>query len=232
MIDSESPGATKPQKTRIFCPYSSGASGGSLHGGASFKEEKGHFAAWKKGPESRKNEVELRPPPLCCPPEALYDLPNPHNPWKRRRTLKKQGSPRSGQKKKTRNSNKARKGRMGSFPERTMQHNRKSQSQRFSIARAKSQGNSTEREQFSLRIRRIKSQSFLFFFKSARNRNDFRPAVDPKHRPGLFFTFYLAGKNNLARQNNLRNVHAMLVFKGIFGESLKTTPSLQQKNAR
>ena len=41
---------------------SSGASGGSLHGGASFKVEMAHFATWKKGPENCKNEVELRPP--------------------------------------------------------------------------------------------------------------------------------------------------------------------------
>ena len=34
--------------------FSRGVSGGSLHGGASFKVEKGHFAAWKKGPENRK----------------------------------------------------------------------------------------------------------------------------------------------------------------------------------
>ena len=39
---------------------SSGASGGSLHGGASFKVEKAHFAAWKKSPEKRKNQVALR----------------------------------------------------------------------------------------------------------------------------------------------------------------------------
>ena len=34
---------------------SSGASGGCLHGGASFKVEKAHFAAQKKGPENSKN---------------------------------------------------------------------------------------------------------------------------------------------------------------------------------
>ena len=45
---------------------SSGASGGCLHGGASFKVERAHFAARKQGPENRKNEVKLRPP-LCCP---------------------------------------------------------------------------------------------------------------------------------------------------------------------
>ena len=48
------------------CAVSRGASGGCLHGGASFKVEKAHFAARKKGPESRKHEVELRPP-LCRP---------------------------------------------------------------------------------------------------------------------------------------------------------------------
>ena len=46
--------------------YSRGASGGCLHGGASLKGEKAHFAAWKKGPENRKNDVKLRPP-LCRP---------------------------------------------------------------------------------------------------------------------------------------------------------------------
>ena len=46
---------------------SSSASGSSLHGGASFKVEKANFAAWKKGPESCKNEVRL-PPPLCAAP--------------------------------------------------------------------------------------------------------------------------------------------------------------------
>ena len=46
--------------------FSSGASGGSLHGGAIFKVEKTHFSAWKRGPENRKNEVKLRPP-LCRP---------------------------------------------------------------------------------------------------------------------------------------------------------------------
>ena len=52
-------------------PNSRGASGGSLRGGASFKVEKAHFAAWKKGPENRKNEVKL--PPSVSPHEALYD---------------------------------------------------------------------------------------------------------------------------------------------------------------
>ena len=36
--------------------------GGCLQGGANFKVEKAHFAARKKGPENRKNEVNLRPP--------------------------------------------------------------------------------------------------------------------------------------------------------------------------
>ena len=44
---------------RMLC-----ASGFSLHRGASFKLEKAHFAARKKGPENRKNKVKLRPP-LC-----------------------------------------------------------------------------------------------------------------------------------------------------------------------
>ena len=57
---------------------SSGASGGCLHGGASFKQKKkeAHFAARKKGPENRKNEVKLRPP-LCRPlnhPKNLFGL--------------------------------------------------------------------------------------------------------------------------------------------------------------
>ena len=36
---------------------------GSLYGAASFKVEKAHFAAWKKGPDSenRPHEVESRP---------------------------------------------------------------------------------------------------------------------------------------------------------------------------
>ena len=46
---------------------SSGASGGCLHGGASFEVEKAHFAVREtKGPENRKNEAKLRPP-LCRP---------------------------------------------------------------------------------------------------------------------------------------------------------------------
>ena len=45
---------------------SSGASEGCLHGGASFTVEKAYFAARKNGPESRKNEVKLRPP-QCRP---------------------------------------------------------------------------------------------------------------------------------------------------------------------
>ena len=45
---------------------SSGASGGCLQGGASFKVEKAHLAARKKGPENRKSKVKLRPP-LCRP---------------------------------------------------------------------------------------------------------------------------------------------------------------------
>ena len=44
---------------------SKGAWGGCIHGGASLKGEKAHFAAWKKGPESRKNEVKA---PLCAAP--------------------------------------------------------------------------------------------------------------------------------------------------------------------
>ena len=48
--------------TNWWC--TSGVSGGSLQGGASFKAEKAHFAAWNKGPEKHNNEVKLRPP-LC-----------------------------------------------------------------------------------------------------------------------------------------------------------------------
>ena len=51
---------------------SSGASGGCLPGCASFKLEKAHFAARKKGLENRKNEVKLRFLSLP-PPEALYE---------------------------------------------------------------------------------------------------------------------------------------------------------------
>ena len=53
---------------------SSGASGDSLHGGASFRVEKAHFAAWKKGPENSKNEVKLRPP-LCRPLKHSMIIP-------------------------------------------------------------------------------------------------------------------------------------------------------------
>ena len=35
--------------------------------------EKAHFAAWKRGPENRKNKVKL-PPPSVPPPEALYEF--------------------------------------------------------------------------------------------------------------------------------------------------------------
>ena len=41
--------------------------GGSLHGGASFKVEKAHFAAWERAPENGKNEVKLCTP-LCAGP--------------------------------------------------------------------------------------------------------------------------------------------------------------------
>ena len=54
---------------------SSGASGGSLHGGGSFKVEKAPLAAWKKGPENCKsefNEMHCAPPSVPAP-EALYD---------------------------------------------------------------------------------------------------------------------------------------------------------------
>ena len=60
-----------PDFSQIF-QESSGASGGCLHGGASFKVEEAHFTAGKKGPENRRNEVKLRPP-LCHPPETLYE---------------------------------------------------------------------------------------------------------------------------------------------------------------
>ena len=46
-----------------------GASGGCLHGDASFEVEKAHFSKTpreKKGPENRQNEVKWRPP-LCRP---------------------------------------------------------------------------------------------------------------------------------------------------------------------
>ena len=52
--------------------FSRGASGGCLHGGASFEVEKAHFTARKMCPENRKNEVELRP--LCAAPEALHEF--------------------------------------------------------------------------------------------------------------------------------------------------------------
>ena len=47
---------------------SSGASGGCLHGGASFKVEQAHFAARKKGPEK---------PPVCRPlKHSMIDYPD------------------------------------------------------------------------------------------------------------------------------------------------------------
>ena len=49
---------------------SSGASGGCLHEGASFKVAKAHFAARNKGLENRKNDTV---PPSVPPPEALYE---------------------------------------------------------------------------------------------------------------------------------------------------------------
>ena len=58
-----------PFKTRL----SSGASGGSLQGGASFKVKKAHFAARKKGPENRKQLSKIAAPSVP-PPEALYEV--------------------------------------------------------------------------------------------------------------------------------------------------------------
>ena len=54
--------------------FSSDASGGCLQGRANFKVEKAHFAARTKGPESRKNEVKLRPP-LCHPLRHSMNFP-------------------------------------------------------------------------------------------------------------------------------------------------------------
>ena len=56
----------KAQKHALKKSYrSSGASGGFLHGGASFKVEKAHFAARKKGPENgKKSEPEKLPVPV------------------------------------------------------------------------------------------------------------------------------------------------------------------------
>ena len=61
---------TALHKSLAFVPTKalkpSGASGGWFHAGTCFKVEKAHFAARRKGPESRKNEIKLRPP--LCPP--------------------------------------------------------------------------------------------------------------------------------------------------------------------
>ena len=56
---------------------SSGASGGSLHGDASFKVEKAHLAAEKRGPENRN--MKKFAPPSVPPPEALYETHNNHS---------------------------------------------------------------------------------------------------------------------------------------------------------
>ena len=52
---SESPVMQVPQNRQTG--LLSGASGGCLQGDASFKVEKAHFTARKKGPENRRNEV-------------------------------------------------------------------------------------------------------------------------------------------------------------------------------
>ena len=46
---------------------SSGASGGSLQGGASFKVEKAHFSCMKKGSGEPQKWSKIAPPPLCRP---------------------------------------------------------------------------------------------------------------------------------------------------------------------
>ena len=48
--------ADQVQRGKDAIDLSSGASGGSLHGGASSKVEKAHFAARNKGPENRNLE--------------------------------------------------------------------------------------------------------------------------------------------------------------------------------
>ena len=53
----------KLQQIRIIYLIEAVPQGVPFMGVASFKEEKAHFAAKKKGPENRKNEVKL-PPPL------------------------------------------------------------------------------------------------------------------------------------------------------------------------
>ena len=50
-----------------------------------------------------------------------------------------------------------------------------------------------------------------------------RTLKSPKHRLGLFFLLPCKTKITLRGENNLRNVHLMLVSKGLFGGSLKIT---------
>ena len=57
---------------RFFLSFPKGCS--SLQGGASFKGEKAHFAAWKKGSGEPWKWSKIAPPSVP-PPEALYDYP-------------------------------------------------------------------------------------------------------------------------------------------------------------
>ena len=64
-------GFRKYLKQRGWGKVSSGASQGSLHGGASLKAEKAHAGVEKKGLENRKNDERLPYPRCMPPPEAL-----------------------------------------------------------------------------------------------------------------------------------------------------------------
>ena len=78
-FDKEGKSAINLSDLGNFCQILRGASGGCLQGGASFEVEKAHSTARKKGPGTRKNEVNLRPP-LCRPlkhsmkiwPQVIY----------------------------------------------------------------------------------------------------------------------------------------------------------------
>ena len=65
----------KPRSLTCLSILSSGASGGCLHGGASFKVEKAHFAVRKtfKGPGEPQKWSEIVPPSVP-PPEARRPL--------------------------------------------------------------------------------------------------------------------------------------------------------------
>ena len=62
-----------PKNCTPKCIFSSGASGGCLHGGASFQVEKAHFCCTIKGSGEPQKWSRIAPPSVP-PPKALYDL--------------------------------------------------------------------------------------------------------------------------------------------------------------